>query len=61
MVAGNVEGELTREKFIQTISNIGRFDLGGITLRFGPDDHQGMDQVFLTVIKDGKIESLGAT
>jgi hypothetical protein len=60
MVVEKVDGELTREKFIQTISDVGIFDLGGITLQYGPDDHQGMDQVFLTIIKDNKIESLGA-
>jgi len=60
MVAGKIDGELTRETFIQTISDVGTFDLGGITLQFGPNDHQGMDQVFLTIIRDGRIEPLGA-
>ncbi len=49
-IATAVPGELTREKFITTMQEVGSFDLGGIVLQFGPDDHQGMDSVFLTTI-----------
>jgi ABC-type branched-subunit amino acid transport system substrate-binding protein len=42
--------EATRESLLATIRTIGQFDLGGVTLTFGPDDNQGMDEVFLTVI-----------
>lgn len=49
-IAKNVEGELTREKFISTMETIGRFDLGGVVLQFGPNDHQGMDDIYLTTI-----------
>jgi len=49
---------LTREAFIETVNSTGTFDLGGITLTYGPDDHQGMDKVFLTVIKGGEIKPL---
>ncbi len=49
-IARGVEGELTREKFIETMEDIGRFDLGGLTLEFGPRDHQGMDEIYLTGI-----------
>lgn len=49
-IAMTVQGELTREKFIATMEAVGRFDLGGLVLRFGPDDHQGMDIVYLTRI-----------
>ncbi|MFH1419205.1 MAG: ABC transporter substrate-binding protein [Planctomycetota bacterium] len=58
MVAREVGGDLTREKFIQAISVTGSYDLGGVSLKFGPEDHQGMDKVFLTVIKGGKIQPL---
>ncbi len=50
MIAGEVSGELTREKFIRTMEEIGRFDLGGVVLQFGPRDHQGMDTIHLTRI-----------
>jgi len=49
-IAGRVEGVLTREKFIQTMQQVGRFDLGGVVLQFGPDDHQGLDTIYLTRI-----------
>jgi branched-chain amino acid transport system substrate-binding protein len=49
-IANNVEGELTREKFIYTMETLGRFDLGGVVLQFGPNDHQGMDDIYLTTI-----------
>ena len=59
LVAAATPGELTRESFIRTVSEVGVFDLGGVTLVYGEDDHQGMDEVFLTVIRDGKIRPLG--
>ena len=49
-IANSVEGELTREKFITTMQTIGRFDLGGVVLQFGENDHQGMDEIYLTRI-----------
>jgi ABC-type branched-subunit amino acid transport system substrate-binding protein len=45
--------ELTRENFIQTMEEIGRFDLGGVVLGFGATDHQGMDSIYLTTIFPG--------
>jgi len=50
--------ELTRENFIDIVNATGTFDLGGITLNYGADDHQGMDKVFLTVIEGGEIKPL---
>jgi branched-chain amino acid transport system substrate-binding protein len=51
-----VEGEPTRQSLLKAMST-GTFDLGGAKLSFGPDDNQGMDDVFLTVIqKDGGIK-----
>lgn len=54
-IALAVEGELTRENFIATMQTIGKFDLGGIVLQFGPNDHQGMDEIYLTTLSP-KIE-----
>lgn len=53
-----VKGDLTRESLIAAVANTGTFDLGGVTLSFGPHDHQGMDEVFLTIIKGGEIKPL---
>lgn len=49
-IARAVKGELTREKFIATMEEVGTFDLGGLVLQFGPGDHQGMDTIYLTRI-----------
>lgn len=49
-IALRVEGELTREKFLNTMHRIGRFDLGGLVLEYGENDNQGMDAIYLTTI-----------
>ena len=49
-IATEVDGELTREAFLQTMERVGRFNLGGLELSYGPDDHQGMDTIYLTTI-----------
>jgi branched-chain amino acid transport system substrate-binding protein len=49
-IAMAVNGELTREKFIETMETVGSFDLDGVVLTFGSDDHQGMDAIYLTRI-----------
>jgi len=54
---GKVKGPVTRAGLLSTIKEVGTFDLGGVTLSYGPDDNQGMDQVFLTVIQaDGSFK-----
>ena len=54
---GKVKGPVTRAGLLSTIKEVGTFDLGGITLSYGPDDNQGMDQVFFTVIRaDGSFK-----
>ncbi len=57
-VLEQVEGDLTTEKFLSAVSDKGTFDLGGVTLEFGKDDHQGMDKVYLTKFEGGKIVPL---
>ena len=49
-IASQVKGDLTRERFIDTMESVGDFNLGGLTLSFGPNDHQGMDSIYLTTI-----------
>ena len=52
-----LDGDVTRAKLLSTIKEVGAFDLGGVTLSYGPNDNQGMDQVFLTVIQaDGSFK-----
>ncbi len=46
--------DLTREGFIRAIESIQDFPLlPDITLSFGPDDHQGLDQVYFTRLVNG--------
>lgn len=50
---------VTREGLLATIREGETFDLAGIRLDYGPDDNQGMDQVFLTVIQsDGSFKAI---
>jgi branched-chain amino acid transport system substrate-binding protein len=49
----------TREGFLKAIKDTGTFDFGGLTMTFGPDDNEGLDQVFMTVIQaDGKFKAI---
>ncbi|SMF09696.1 amino acid/amide ABC transporter substrate-binding protein, HAAT family [Tistlia consotensis] len=51
--------EPTRQSFLDAVYNTGTFDLGGVTLTYGPGDNQGMDRVFLTVIQpDGSFKAV---
>lgn len=53
------DGDVTREAFLKTIPSLGQFDLGGVRMAFGPDDNQGSDAVFLTVIQpDGSFRAV---
>jgi branched-chain amino acid transport system substrate-binding protein len=59
MALAKVQGDLTREAFLKTIWDTGSFDMGGVTLKFGADDNQGSDEVFMTVIqKDGSFKQV---
>lgn len=49
----SVGPELTRQAFVAAFAELGAVDLDGVQLTFGPDDNQGMDQVFLTRITEG--------
>ncbi len=52
-VLEEVGKDVTRERFLAKIAEVSTFDLDGVTLSYGPEDNQGMDQVFLTVIQAG--------
>jgi len=46
---------LTREGFIQALESIRDLELGpGLVASFGPDNHQGLRQVFFTRLVDGR-------
>jgi ABC-type branched-subunit amino acid transport system substrate-binding protein len=51
--------EPTREGLLKAIKDPGRFDIGGLAMTFGPDDNEGLDQVFITVIQpDGSFKAV---
>jgi ABC-type branched-subunit amino acid transport system substrate-binding protein len=51
--------EPTREGLLKTIKDTGEFDIGGLMMTFGPEDNEGLDNVFLTVIQaDGAFQAV---
>jgi len=49
----------TRETLLKTIKEVGKFDVGGLEMTFGPDKNQGLDKVFMTVIQaDGSFKAV---
>ena len=47
--------DLTRDCFLNAIRNQQSVDIDGFTLQYGPDDNQGSDGVFITVLgEDGQ-------
>jgi branched-chain amino acid transport system substrate-binding protein len=49
----------TREGFLKAIKDTGTFDFGGLSMTFGPNDNEGLDQVFMTLIQaDGKFKAI---
>ena len=53
MALARIDGEPSREAFLDAVYKSGPFDLGGVTLTYGEGDSQGMDLVFLTTL-DGQ-------
>jgi branched-chain amino acid transport system substrate-binding protein len=51
--------DITREGLLKAIKDTGSFDLGGLAMTFGPDDNEGLDKVFMTVIQpDGSFKAV---
>ena len=50
--------ELTREGLIEAFEAMDAYDLGGITIGYAADDHQGMDRIFVSEIRDGGVVQL---
>lgn len=49
----------SREGFLKAIKDTGKFDFGGLSMTFGADDNEGLDQVFMTMIgADGKFTAV---
>jgi hypothetical protein len=53
-----IDGEPTRKILMEKVTD-GTYDFGGFTMTFGPNDNQGSDAVYLTVIgPDGKFKQV---
>lgn len=51
--------DLTRQSFLQAINSMNEFAVGSnVKLSFSPSDHQGMDTVYFTRLKDGRFTLL---
>ena len=47
--------DVTRDKFISALEGMRNVDIGGFTINFSPNNHNGSNFVDLTIIrKDGK-------
>ena len=59
-VLDEVEGDLTRASFVDTVGRVRDFDLGGVVLRYGEEDHQGLDEVWMTVYRGGEVQPVSS-
>lgn len=51
--------DISRESFIRALESIKEHYVGiGASINFGPQDHQGMDDVYLTQVKNGQLQLL---
>lgn len=51
--------EPTRAGLLKAIKEGGVFDIGGLQMTYGPDDNEGLDKVFMTVIQpDGSFKAV---
>ncbi|MBF0572479.1 MAG: ABC transporter substrate-binding protein [Desulfamplus sp.] len=59
LILNKLGKDVTRDGFIKTAESLKDIDLGigaGATLSYGPEDHQGLDKVYFTILKSGKYE-----
>lgn len=49
---------VTRDGFMATAATLKAEDIGGLTLKFGAEDHQGLDNVYLTQVRNGQLVSI---
>jgi ABC-type branched-subunit amino acid transport system substrate-binding protein len=51
--------DVTREGMLKAIKDTGKFDIGGLMMTFGPDDNEGLDKVWMTIIEaDGSFKPI---
>lgn len=57
-VLESTDPDPSRAEFLDTLEQIGTFDLGGLPLRFGAGDHDGSDAVHLVEFRGGEFRPL---
>ncbi len=51
--------DISREGFIRALESIKEYYVGiGAVIHFGPQDHQGLDDVYLTQVRNGQLQLL---
>ncbi|MBU0651151.1 ABC transporter substrate-binding protein [bacterium] len=50
--------EITRDSFLKAMESFSDYDAGGVVLSYSSDNHQGMKNIFITKVKDGKAISI---
>jgi branched-chain amino acid transport system substrate-binding protein len=48
---------LTHESFLSALEGL-NIDIGGLKVAYSPTDHQGLESIFYTVVKNGKAVSI---
>jgi hypothetical protein len=43
---------------MQVLDSMSNANFGGVTVSFGPKDHQGLDTVYITVIQNGTYKQI---
>jgi ABC-type branched-subunit amino acid transport system substrate-binding protein len=51
-VLNHIDGDITRESFINTLYKVGKFDLGGFSLEYGTQNNRGSSKVFVSIVDD---------
>ena len=49
---------LTRAALTQALDSMMKVDFGGVTVSFSPTHHQGLDTVYLTILKGGRYQQV---
>ncbi len=55
----NAGPDLTREGYLAALQALGKVDLNGMVMQFGPGDNQGLEEVFMTILSStGEIQNM---
>jgi ABC-type branched-subunit amino acid transport system substrate-binding protein len=54
----NAGPALTRAALTKALDSMTKVDFGGVTVSFSPTDHQGLDVVYLTILKEGRYKQV---